>query len=70
MIPKKRWGRAKQPSPPTVGRVREYPKGAQVNTRPAGEGGGEFRPLPDFLDSSKTEADIDAKLLVPFPASI
>ena len=27
-------------------------------------------PLPDFLDSSKTAVDIDAKLSVPYSASI
>ena len=27
-------------------------------------------PLPDFLDSSKTAADIETKLLVSFPALI
>ena len=36
----------------------------------APRGGGEFRPLPDFLDSSKKAADIDAKLSVPFSASM
>ena len=33
-------------------------------------GGANIAPLPDFLDSSKTAADIDAKLSVPSPASI
>ena len=34
-------------------------------------GGGEsLQPLPDFLDSSKTAADIDGKLAMPYPASI
>ena len=39
--------------------------------RPAGGGGGgRFCPLPDFLDGSKTAADIDTKLSIPSPASI
>ena len=33
-------------------------------------GGANIAPLPDFFDSSKTAADIDAKLSVPSPASI
>ena len=34
-------------------------------------GAGEIlSPIPDFLDSSKMEADIDAKFSVPSPASI
>ena len=33
-------------------------------------GGANITPLPDFLDSSKTAADVDAKLSVPSPASI
>ena len=40
-----------------------------VNPRSAGEWVN-INPLPYFLDSSKTTADIDAKLLVPYPASI
>ena len=38
---------------------------------PLGGGwGANITPLPDLLDSSKTAADIDAKLSVPFPPSI
>ena len=36
-----------------------------INTRPAALGGGRISlPLPNFLDSSQTAADIDAKLSV------
>ena len=41
-----------------------------VLTRAPLGGGGEYRPLPDILDNSKTAADIDAKLSIPSPASI
>ena len=36
--------------------------------RPAGGGGADF--ALDFLDRSKAATDIDAKLSVPYPASI
>ena len=47
-----------------IGIFRSY-----VNSRPAG-GGGIFCPLSDFLDSLKTAADVNAKLLVPSPPSV
>ena len=37
---------------------------------PAQRWGGEYPLLPLFLDSSKTTVDIDAKLVLPYPASI
>ena len=42
----------------------------EVGSDPRPAGGGRFCPLPDFLDSSKTAADIETKLSVPSPASI
>ena len=44
-----------------------------INKCPTESGGGGCRryyPLPDLLDASKTTTDIDAKLLVPYSASI
>ena len=38
------------------------------NPQPAG--GGRICPLPDFLNNSKTVADIDTKLGVPYPTSM
>ena len=40
-----------------------------VNPRLAGGGANIAPPLPNFLDSSKTAADIDAKFSAPSPAS-
>ena len=41
-----------------------------LNTHPAGGGGADSAPPAGFFDSSKTVADIDAKLSVPSPALV
>ena len=51
------------------GGVRICPPAGRVLTR-APLGGKYYHPLPYFLDSSKTAADIDAKFSVPYPPSI